>query len=123
MIVLLVFIVIQRRPWKKARKRVRTHGTWYPPSLFFPSSGGGGSGAGGAHSREPIISNDPGILLQQGHKPAAKSGGSQLEDLLIPGGKRARYSPTTTVSCSHLNSEIFCTFSINKFRFNIYYSI
>ncbi|VDL57755.1 unnamed protein product, partial [Hymenolepis diminuta] len=95
-IILLVFIVIQRRPWKPARKRVRTHGIWYPPSLFFPSSGGGSSGTASAHSRTPGVSNDPGILLQQGHKPGSKTAGSQLEDLLLPGGKRARYSPSTT---------------------------
>lgn len=98
MIILLVFIVIQRRPWKPARKRVRTHGIWYPPSLFFPSSGGGSSSTASAHSRTPGVSNDPGILLQQGHKPGGKTTGSQLEDLLLPGGKRARYSPSTTVS-------------------------
>uniref|UniRef100_A0A0R3TY88 ANK_REP_REGION domain-containing protein n=1 Tax=Rodentolepis nana TaxID=102285 RepID=A0A0R3TY88_RODNA len=94
-IILLVFIVIQRRPWKPARKRVRTHGIWYPPSLFFPSSGGGGgSGTAVAHSRNPCVANDPGILQQQGHKPGGKTDGSQLEDLLLPGGKRARYSPS-----------------------------
>ncbi|CDS36601.1 notch [Echinococcus multilocularis] len=98
-IILLAFIVIQRRPWKQARKRVRTHGIWSPPSLFFSSSGGGGgSGSGGGHSRAPALSTDPGILLQQGHKPVAKTTASQLEDLLQPGGKRARYSPSTTES-------------------------
>lgn len=98
MIILLVFIVIQRRPWKQARKRVRTHGIWSPPSLFFPSTGGGGgSGSGGGHSRAPVLTTDPGILLQQGHKSVPKTTASQLEDLLHPGGKRARYSPSTTV--------------------------
>ncbi|VDD82227.1 unnamed protein product [Mesocestoides corti] len=94
-IILLVFIVIQRRPWKQARKRVRTHGIWSPPSFFFHSSGGGGS----AHPRAPpVLSTDPGILLQQGHKTVPKTAASQLEDLLHPGGKRPRYSPPTTES-------------------------
>ncbi|KAL5965995.1 Neurogenic locu Notch protein [Taenia solium] len=98
-IILLVFIVIQRRPWKQARKRVRTHGIWSPPSLFFPSTGGsGGSGSGGGHSRAPVLSTDPGILLQQGHKSVPKTTASQLEGLLHPGGKRARYSPSATES-------------------------
>lgn len=95
-IVLLVFIVIQRRPWIPQRKRVASNGTWFPPSFFFPSTGGNvGQTRAGPHVAVSSA-QDPRHLLQLEQKTVGKSAASQMEDLLHPVAKRARYTPSTT---------------------------
>ncbi|VDM05226.1 unnamed protein product [Schistocephalus solidus] len=87
LIILLVFVVIQRRPWKQAAKRVRTSGIWFPHLPFTQGLGGY------SHGRQaPVGGSALSTESTPANKNENKSASSQLEEILQPSGKRPRYS-------------------------------